>query len=336
MRPSKPQQHRSSAAINDACSFFKRTRSKILRGTTIICVCTGLLSTTVWCQQTNLQSRDLPPQKTTAEVHDVSGSWIQPTTSDAPMDSSFGQTIYSPETNADLSETGQYLACPGLLTLIDQIDQTSKETRAKDSRWFRAEYDFDSRGFNVIHFMGNSPLPYGFDLWGFIDIEGADLINANREDFTRYFLEIDIKKKLWKNGGIIGEYNDLQGGGNSIGRLGFFHKPDFEFLSSDCGRLAGKGFVVFKVFPYETDGHGGQASFAWNRSFDNILDGRLSVGGFLDVNFNAGATSNQTVVVTEHQIRLRLFEGLHLITEFRLNEFLQDDFGVAPGIQYRF
>ncbi len=180
-----------------------------------------------------------------------------------------------------------------------------------------------------------SPLPYGFDIWGFIDIEGADLAGANREDLSRCFLEIDIKKKLWKNGGIIGEYNDLLGSGNSIGRLGFFHKPNLEFLSPDCGRLAGKGFVAFKVFPYESDGRGGQASLAWNKKFDNVFDGRLSAGGFVDANFNAGATG-RTVVVTEHQVRMRLFEGLHLITEFRPNEFLADDFGIAPGLQYRF
>ena len=263
----------------------------------------------------------------TGDPTGTQGSYFISPSSEIGMQNSGSVSNLQPATCCDLQEVP---------SLLDRLDQRAKETRTKGARWFRSEYDFDSRGFNVLHFMGSSPLPYGFDIWGFIDIEGADLAGANREDLSRYFLEIDIKKKLWKNGGIIGEYNDLQGTGNSIGRLGFFHKPDFKFLSPDCGAFAGKGFVAFKVFPYESDERGAQASLAWNKNFDNILGGRFSAGGFADVNFDAGASGDRTVVVTEHQIRVRLLEGLHLITEFRLNEFLQDDFGVAPGIQYRF
>ena len=318
----------SELNFNDARVFCWNS---LLRAA-VVCLSIGLLTTPAWCQYANSYL-----QNATAEALGANASWIQPTGSvvDAPVTTSLGE---SSSINANacslIARCDSANARPS--TLLVGLDLKSKETRAKGSRWFRSEYDFDSRGFNVLHFMGNSPLPYGFDIWGFIDIEGADLAGANREDLSRYFLEIDIKKKLWKNGGIIGEYNDLQGSGNAIGRLGFFHKPNLEFLSPDCGRFAGKGFVAFKVFPYESDGRGGQASLAWNKSFDNVLDGRLSAGGFVDVNFNAGSTRGRTVVVTEHQVRMRLFEGIHLITEFRLNEFLQDDFGIAPGIQYRF
>lgn len=215
-------------------------------------------------------------------------------------------------------------------------DERAANTRAAGKRWFRAEYDFDDRGFNVLHFMGNSPLPYGFNIWGFIDIEGDDRIGAEREDLSRFFLEIDVKKPIWKNFGIIGELNDLQGVGNEIGRLGVFYQPKWQLLSPQDGRFAGKGILGFKLFPIETDGHGWQASFHWNKQFDNLWGGRLSTGGFFDLNFDAGRNNDQAIIVTEHQIRLRMIEGLHLITEFRVNEFLQNDFGIAPGIQYRF
>lgn len=236
--------------------------------------------------------------------------------------------------NSQLTDSEPELS--GNWMTIERLDARSKATRGKGSRWFRTEYSFDNRGFNVLHVMGNSPLPFGCEIWGFIDVEGADVIGADRDDLARYFLEIDLKKKLWGQGGVIAEYNELTGRDNSIGRLGFFHQPNLDFMSLDKGRFAGKGFLIFKVFVYESDGHGSQFSFSWNRTFDNILDGRFSVGGFVDVNFNAGPGADQTVLLSDHQIRIRLFEGLHLITEFRLNEFLQDDFGIAPGVQYRF
>lgn len=220
-------------------------------------------------------------------------------------------------------------------SLLDRLEALAKETRKPTGRWFLAEYDFDNRGYNVMHFMGHSPLPFGMSVWGFIDLEGLDQLGANREDIATYFLEIDVKKPLFKSGGLIAEVNDLQGDGNTIGRFGVFLNPSFFKWESQQGIFAGKGRVGFKIFPFETDGRGCQVSMNWNRSFSNILDGRLSAGGFIDLNTKIGP-NNDLVAVTEHQIRYRLFEGLHVITEFRVNEFLQDDFGIAPGLQYRF
>ena len=200
---------------------------------------------------------------------------------------------------------------------------------------FLGEYDFDSRGYNVIHMMGHSPLPFGMSVWGFIDIEGLDQVGANREDVATYFLEIDVKKPIFESGGLIAELNDLQGDGNAIGRFGFFVNPKRLKWDQKTGLLGGKGKIGFKIFPLETDRRGMQASMNWNHQFKNILDGRFSAGGFLDLNTQTGV-NDDLVIVTEHQIRYRLLEGLHIITEFRLNQFLQDDFGIAPGIQYRF
>ena len=221
-------------------------------------------------------------------------------------------------------------------TWLERLDELAIRSRADGSRWSRIEYDFDDRGFNVLHFMGNSPLPFGFNLWGFIDLEGEDVAGANREDLSRFFLEIDLKKRIWSNGGLIAEYNDLQGDNNAIGRLGFYYQPQLDCLSPTQGWFAGKGLLGFKVFPYETDGYGGQASFHWNKRFEAVLDGRFSAGGFFDLNYNAGASHDRIILVTEHQVRFRVAEGLHMITEFRVNEFLRDDFGIAPGVQYRF
>lgn len=218
---------------------------------------------------------------------------------------------------------------------VEHLDRMWLDSRGKSPQWFLAEYDFDNRGYNVLHFMGFSPLPHGFSIWGFIDIEGADLQGSDRAELSRYFLEIDLKKQVWKNAGLVAELNDLQGVGNEIGRVGAYWQPDTSWLSIEQGPLAGPFKLGFKCFPVETDGQGGQLSFNWNKRFDNVLGGRLSAGGFFDWNYGIGPR-NEIRIVTEHQIRWRLMGGLHLITEFRQNDFLADNFGIAPGIQYRF
>ena len=220
-------------------------------------------------------------------------------------------------------------------TLFDSLDAWAAETRGNGSRWARLEYQFDSRGFNVVHAMGNSPLPGGFHIFTFIDLEGADLSGANREDLSTYFLEIDLRKELFFNSGPIAEHNDFQGDGNAIGRLGYFYQPDANWLQPAEGLFAGNAFLFFKFFPYSLNQGGWQASVAYNKNFDNFLDGRFSMGGFFDMNWDTGH-AERDVIVSEHQVRLRVVEGLHLMVEFRLNQFLNDEFGVAPSIQYRF
>ena len=211
------------------------------------------------------------------------------------------------------------------------------ENSATDSRTFgpdfsRFEYQLDDRGFNTIHFMGSSALPWGFNIWGFVDFEGFDTNVARREDLSRFFLEIDIKRKIGEQWGLIAEVNDLQGINNTLGRLGVFYIPEARWLRDR------HAFLFFKVFPYETDRRGSQFSLAWNKDFPNVGGGRLSAGGFCDLNFSAGAAGEGTVVVTEHQFRVRVAEQMYFLIEARLNEFLGDerDYGTGVGVQYRF
>ena len=224
--------------------------------------------------------------------------------------------------------------CDDVCEFGDTFPPSSSNDVPKPAGWSLLEYDFDDRGFNVLHFQGSTDLPRGFSIWGFIDLEGDPTIGSNREDLSRFFLEIDLKKKLWQTGGLVVEYNDLQGDDNAIGRFGVYYAPKLEFLSPTTGIWSGPGRIAFKVFPLETDGRGGQFSFNWHKRLDNVADGRISAGGFFDLNYDAGPRG--VILVTEHQLRLRLTEGLHAIVEFRVNEFLNDDYGIAPGIQYRF
>ncbi|MEM7560326.1 MAG: hypothetical protein AAF394_14495, partial [Planctomycetota bacterium] len=107
-------------------------------------------------------------------------------------------------TSCDVLDICEECAQPSRLEVLDDI---FKSTRAEGGRWFLAEYDFDNRGYNVLHFQGHSPLPLGFSLWGFIDLEGADNTSSDREDISRHFLELDFKRKLWRNLGVVAELN---------------------------------------------------------------------------------------------------------------------------------
>ncbi|MBA7705965.1 hypothetical protein ES703_114807 [subsurface metagenome] len=209
----------------------------------------------------------------------------------------------------------------------------TKKIDKKDRKgWMTAEYQFDTRGFNTINFTGGAKLPYGWSLWGFIDIETADSHEGSRADAQEFFIEIDLKKELYKGFGVVLEYNDGEAHHNSIGRLGVNYIARWDWLKKMDLNLA------FKAFPIETDGHGGQISFCWEKKFPKILDGRFSMGGFFDLNFDSGPNDDETNVVSDTQFRYKLTKNLEALVEFRFNEYLvaSQEHGLGIGLKYRF
>ncbi len=219
---------------------------------------------------------------------------------------------------------------------LPQVSEYTGVSTDNDKRrgWFTSEYQFDTRGFNTINFTGASDMPLGFTIWGFADIETADLhgSRSSRKDAEELFIEIDLKRELYKGLGVIAEYNDIEGAGNNIGRLGFNYKPGWRWLKDKDLSL------YFKVFPVETDGHGGQASFSWNKKFLDSLDGRFSMGGFIDMNYDSGPNGDEVNIVSDTQFRYRLINHLEALVEFRFNEFLpaNQEHGFGIGLKYSF
>ncbi len=211
--------------------------------------------------------------------------------------------------------------------ILNVLDQHAEETKTFGPQFLWAEYQFDTRGFNTVNFMGATPLPYEFWMWGFIDLEGLDAPGGNRADTAHYFFELDISRKVIGDTGVIAEWNDKEGDGNAIGRAGFFYTPSHEFFKER------KFFLTFKTFLYNSV-DGWQGSFAWNKEYADWLDGRVSTGGFFDVNLMHG----RTVIVSDTQVRYRLVDGFHVLVEFRYNGFRPTgkDFGTGIGAQYRF
>jgi len=233
--------------------------------------------------------------------------------------------------NKMLKEKLATVESTSVATLQQQANIPKIEKKNRNG-WMTAEYQFDTRGFNTINFTGGTKLPYGWSLWGFIDIETADSHEGSRTDAQKFFTEIDLKKELYKGFGVVLEYNDGQNRHDSVSRIGANYIARWDWLKKmDL-------FLAFKAFPIETDGHGWQGSFCWEKKFPKIFDGRFSMGGFFDINFDSGANDNETNVVTETQARYKLTEDLEALVEFRFNEYkvASQEHGLGIGLKYKF
>lgn len=216
--------------------------------------------------------------------------------------------------------------------LWDRVETWADESRTFGRDSLHAEYQFDTRGFNTVHLMGSARLPAGFNLWGFVDFEAGKNAGGSRGDSASFFYEIDLRRKVWRDFGIVAEVNDAAGSRNALVRAGLFYMPSCAFLSENAT------FLLVKGFAYESDDKGGQVSLALNKGFPGFLDGRLSAGGFVDVNIDSGRDENDANVVTEWQVRFRVLGGLHALAELRFNEFLSAgrDLGAGLGFRYAF
>ncbi len=221
----------------------------------------------------------------------------------------------------------------GLSDPWERLERSISESKTFGKAKLSIEYQFDTRGFNTLNFTGSAPLPAGFNIWGFVDFESPDGgPDDSRYDTSEFFFEIDIKRKIWRDLGVIVEINETQGVDNALSRTGLFWTPQGQFLKDH------NLFFFVKIFPLESDGRGYQISFAWNKKFPEFLDGRFSIGGFFDANFDNGPGKDKVEIVSDTQFRYHLIDGLHLLAEFRYNEFLgaKKDVGFGFGVQYHF
>ena len=201
---------------------------------------------------------------------------------------------------------------PDERSVFARIDQAVAESRTYGRTWLMLMYQWDTREFNTLNIEGSAPLPLGFNVWGFVDfMTPLEDANAN-EDVSDFFYEIDLKRKVLWDWGVMLEVNEQDGTDNTVGRAGVFWEPKFQFLDDI------KLWFQLKAFPYETDHNGGQVALAWNKRFPEFLEGRFSMGGFFDVNLDSGPDDDATNIVSETQVRFRLIEGLHFVTEFDL------------------
>ncbi|MFT5208173.1 MAG: hypothetical protein ACI9CF_001942 [Candidatus Omnitrophota bacterium] len=181
-------------------------------------------------------------------------------------------------------------------------------------------YYMDTREYNTLNLLtSTTALPYGFKIWGFIDVQSDQGKVHDRFGLTRYFMEYRLQRALepeWV-GGIEGlsleaEYNDSNGSRNELARFGITYQHGFPFIPKY------NGWVRWRALPYETDGDGWQASWIY---YLPITD-RIWVNGFADINFDEDSR-NQWVV--EPQINFKLNDRFTLVAEYRFNGFERDN-----------
>ena len=193
-------------------------------------------------------------------------------------------------------------------------------------------YYFDNRGFNTFAVLASTTaLPWGFSRWGFTDIHSDHNVPAHRFELTRYFMEYRVRRPLnpdWMLGlhgaGVELEYNDLNGPGNNVVRLGVTFKHAL---------FGKKSWLQWRAFPYESDGSGAQVSLIHVL----VLSERLSLAGFADLNMNKGAPDRW---VAESELRFALNGTFDLVIEGRYNGFEEanpdlEGLGIALGLKVK-
>ncbi len=217
--------------------------------------------------------------------------------------------------------------------ISEGFDRVDHFFYVEDSKaWATTELELDTRGFTFLNFTGASRLPAGFNLWGFIDLESTDAEGNRKTDLNKFFTEIDLKREVWKGLGGIAEYNDGSGRRDNVGRFGAYYAPTWAWLKKiDL-------VMQTKWFPIGTEESRRQGSLGWNWTPRYILDGRFSMGGFYDLNFNEVDGEYRKQTVSDTSFRFRLLGNLNAIVKYRYNQFLSKDqeSGWSIGALYRF
>ena len=84
---------------------------------------------------------------------------------------------------------------------------------------------------------------------------------------------------------------------------------------------------------------GFQNGFRWMTQIEHVYKirlwkNRIYLGGFIDQNFLVN-NSKKVSLVTEHQIGIRIIDELFLISEYRINQYLNDEMGWGFGLEYK-
>ncbi len=226
------------------------------------------------------------------------------------------------------------LALSLLLSLL--ICSTIAEGNDRKPAKVYLTYYFDSRDYNTLNIQTSLPdLPWGFNIWGFVDFHSEQKNADQRFELTRYFIEYRLKRPLfpnangaWKGLGFELEYNDLNGTDNTVVRPGFTYKHPVPSIHGD------KSWFEWRYHPYETDGSGSQISVIYLLH----LTDRIYISGFADLNLEEDSDDRWVI---EPQINFKINETFDLVLETRYNEIEDantslDGFGVAGGLKIKF
>jgi hypothetical protein len=188
-------------------------------------------------------------------------------------------------------------------------------------------YYTDQREYNSLSvYTMSDRLPLGLSFWGLTDLHGEQY-GERRWDLVRSFSEYRLTR-----GGLFGlanlgvqvEYDDMTAIGKGVGRMGLAWSHSIPMPAS------GKGRLIWRTHPVETDGEGWQASLTFLLTFTDVI----SVTGFLDRDDH----DDFARWIFEPQLNIRIHERTWIVFEYRSNGYERaaphlDGTGYAAGLR---
>jgi hypothetical protein len=197
-------------------------------------------------------------------------------------------------------------------------------------------YYWDTRQFNTLTINAGAMLPCDVDYFQFVDFDSPLDQPATVEDLSGFYTEIHLGKPIAKDSEWLDslDWTWMYADGSLARDV---HRLGIRWRTEDSPGLLGALLTDVLALEYavnlhfvESDGSGIQIEHVYRRVF---LDRRFYIAGFADHDIN---TDGSTSWVTEHQMGLRLVDEVHLVAEYRYNEFLPTEFrsGWGFGLEY--
>lgn len=177
-----------------------------------------------------------------------------------------------------------------------------------------------------------------FSLTNFSDKKGSGRL----PDLDTFFTEQNLRWQIAENSPfeLTVQSNFRQGSDNDRHRLGIrwtLNKSDF--ISGFLDKLHLKYSINWHAVQFDhEDEYIWQLEHAFLMKFPYLSD-RLYLSGFADHTFNEDLPNSipNHPIVGEAQLGFRLFDKLHAVAEYRVNEYRRSDVNnIAVGLEYKF
>lgn len=203
---------------------------------------------------------------------------------------------------------------------------------------------YDTRDFNVFTLNLLANLPYRVQYFSLTNI--ANNIGTNQNfDANNYLSEQNLRWQPTKAVplDLSFQWFTQSGNSNDLARFGLrWRLHETPFIKTVLDKIGLKYWITFHGFQTdfkESPGWGTQIEHVYLLPlFPKTTKNRLYVSGFADHNLLYGTaySGNNHRWVTEHQLGIRLIDQLHMVFEFRRNEFFpQKKNGLGMGLQYK-
>lgn len=217
------------------------------------------------------------------------------------------------------------------------IAQSSDSSKFEKFQFVDFNGYYDTRNLNV--FTLNAKLDFSsrfsyFTVMNFFS-------DPEKRDMNGYYMEHHLYYKLFKEKSLdLTQYwISVSGLANDHLRYGLrWRLHDANGLRNFFNQLNLKLFAAIYPISFceeQSPQYFTQAQYVYRiKLFNKKLDNRLYLGGFANQYWDARASKNPFSWVTEHQLGLRIWKGLHGVVELRYNAFWPQSKGIGFGFEY--